>query len=452
MDRIRELKDVLAGGASTAPPAAPDRTAQAGGSTGGGHASAPVLGDPVASVTPDTACAPGAGDGEFAAQPVAAAAVAEVLFEAVDACVREVEGPASDGRDVLGVRDRLHSVAGGEHAGEPGTLACAEAGGAFSADGSGEKRPGIVRSSKVDGSDMSHAVSGLAGDGEAACSVAQQGTAAQGGAPQCTRPFEDNSECVAGISAASPPGIGLAAKDARLRAMRRGCSAAGATAAQQAAQPQLERPEPGCGSQRQRPQRTQQGSAGCGIEGAAVGAREPQCEGSPGEGSPNAELQCAGADGGCIACVAVDTAAGPEGRHAAGGGGGAGEPDAPEGWLAAAEAEAAGVYFMVNMHTDNVTLLEGDDGEAALGIKVPLRVLRPQPGGEMLDQAARLADALEARPLCCACTHTKHARALHARQIAVDCDLRRRARSWDASMPLAAQPVWCKGGGLRSHQ
>eukprot|EP00892_Ulva_mutabilis_P001705 jgi/Ulvmu1/11535/UM078_0024.1 len=57
----------------------------------------------------------------------------------------------------------------------------------------------------------------------------------------------------------------------------------------------------------------------------------------------------------------------------------------------------AGVYFMMNMHTDNVTLLHGDGGQAPLGIKVPLHVLQPQHGTLLAEQAARLAEAL--RPL-----------------------------------------------------
>lgn len=64
------------------------------------------------------------------------------------------------------------------------------------------------------------------------------------------------------------------------------------------------------------------------------------------------------------------------------------------------EEAAMGVLFMMNMHTDNVTLLEGDGGGAPLGLKVPLHVLQAQPGVSMQEQADRLAEAFQVCPCC----------------------------------------------------
>lgn len=62
--------------------------------------------------------------------------------------------------------------------------------------------------------------------------------------------------------------------------------------------------------------------------------------------------------------------------------------------------DASIVFFMVNQHTENVTLLLGEDGHVPLGLRLPLSALQPKAAGAIEEHVDHLQTLLKVRSLC----------------------------------------------------
>lgn len=440
VDGVHELKDVLAqppapvhtsrGAAPAVGPDAGSDTAAAvvhdlTGSASAGSNGATTMefapqgqpGGGSARVQPRGCVDGGGSDSAQLPQHAVEATVAEVLSDAVEACAREVGGEACEG-DAVHAAHSPHCAAAYVKrpsiygAGQPGETAAAsvagtpcttvEVGNGESMQPAGRQREGegqagvqrgVSRTSRHCTAQWEAGGSGLALDAVQlpvglSASHAGMGLADEG-AERDAGPQVDGS-CLEGPARVPQESV-AGACGVRAASEQHGACAAGGLIQGEGGLLRQPPPRPPAV-----PADGSRGHAARALQDRPVGAGARA--GSP-HSAQHAGAECdaweAGGEGAGGSVQRVRPAS--QGAAAVGGHGGAAEAAGQAG-LAEAEVEAADVYFMVNMHTDSVTLLEGSEGEAAVGVKVPLHVLRPQPGAELLDQAERLAAVLEVCP------------------------------------------------------